>query len=381
MTQLTKAQIRTILTKYFDLKFAGSFQSIKKFQEALERKLDLKVSLRKLTEILKNNAFYQTHVTRPKKYLVRKFSSRGCGLLAHADPCYLQLPTKEIFKFLTVCDSLSKMVYGHVLKEVNPKELKMAFTALFKSPHYMSYYPVLVVDLDKSLSTLARPFFSSRHMLLRQKRGPQKLGYLEPVIRVLKKKLIQNIRRNKRKYYSEKLLKTMLKEAVDSYNDTINSSHGHRPRQVHHPFFDPYLRKVQYGDEPLVPFDRWYVEEMGRQKKVNTARPPQSKGNIKQDPNKYRVGDRVYIEYEPNSVARSYFQRRRKVMKVVRVDTRSKPYIYQVADEQDRTARGYFYGAELSYFPQNLQIQKIIRRKRGANGKMFGFAKFKDYDR
>ena len=171
MTQLTKAQIRTILTKYFDLKFAGSFQSIKKFQEALERKLDLKVSLRKLTEILKNNAFYQTHVTRPNKYLVRKFSSRGCGLIAHADPCYLQLPTKEIFKFLIVCDSLSKMVYGHVLKEVNPKELKKAFTALFKSPHYMSYYPVLVVDLDKSLSTLARPFFSSRHVLLRQKRG------------------------------------------------------------------------------------------------------------------------------------------------------------------------------------------------------------------
>ena len=120
---------------------------------------------------------------------------------------------------------------------------------------------------------------------------------------------------------------------------------------------------------------------MARQKKVSTARPPKSKGNIKQDPDKYKVGDQFYIEYEPNSVARSNFQRRWKVMKVVRDGTRSKPYIYQVADEQDRTASGYFYGAELSYYPQNLQIQKIIRRKRGANGKMLGLAKFKDYDR
>ena len=50
---------------------------------------------------------------------------------------------------------------------------------------------------------------------------------------------------------------------------------------------------------------------------------PKSKGNIDQKPDEYKVGDEVYIAYEPNSVARSYFQKRRKITKIVRVDTRS----------------------------------------------------------
>ena len=187
MAQLKKSEIRTILTKYFDLSFPGSFQSIAKFQEGLERKLKMKVSRRSLTKILKNNAFYQTHVTRPKKFLVRKFSSKGCLLVGFSDPVYLQLPTKKIFKFLIVCDSASKYVYGQILNEVNPKELKRAFTTLFKSPHHMPYFPVLVVDKDRSLGTMARPFFASRHMLLRQKRGRTHMHFLEPIIRTIKK--------------------------------------------------------------------------------------------------------------------------------------------------------------------------------------------------
>ena len=63
-------------------------------------------------KILKNNAWYQTNVTRPKKFLSRKHASQGVGLLAYADPCYIQLPNKKIWKFLIVADSCSKFVFG-----------------------------------------------------------------------------------------------------------------------------------------------------------------------------------------------------------------------------------------------------------------------------
>ena len=136
-----------------------------------------------LRRILKDNAWYQTNVTRPSAFLKRKFASRGVGLLGVADAVYLQLPNKKLFKFLIVADSASKFVYGTYLNEVNPAELKRAFMRLFKN-NKCPYFPVLVTDKDKSLGTLAKTFFAHRNMLLRQKRGKAHLMFLEPIIRV-----------------------------------------------------------------------------------------------------------------------------------------------------------------------------------------------------
>ena len=187
MSRLKKLVIRSILTHYFDLSFPASLQSIRKFHAAIQKKLNIKISERALRKILKNNAWYQTNVTRPKKFLMRKHYSQGVGLSASADPCYIQLPNKTIFKCLIVADSCSKYVFGTILPEVNPQELKRAFGRLFKE-HKMSLYPILRVDRDKSLGTLARPYFSNKKMLLRQRRSKAHMGFLEPIIRTIKKK-------------------------------------------------------------------------------------------------------------------------------------------------------------------------------------------------
>ena len=131
MSRLKKSVIRSILTHYFDLSFPASLQSIRKFHAAIQKKLNIKISERALRKILKNNAWYQTNVTRPKKFLMRKHYSQGVGLSASADPCYIQLPNKTVFKCLIVADSCSKYVFGTILPEVNPQELKRAFGRLF----------------------------------------------------------------------------------------------------------------------------------------------------------------------------------------------------------------------------------------------------------
>ena len=194
----------------------------------------------------------------------------------------------------------------------------------------------------------------------------------------MKKKLIQNLRKQPtRKHYTEKMLKKNLKDVLASVNNTITASHGKPPAKVNHPIFDPYLRRMQNPQEPLLPFDEFFTEQMRLQKLVTKPNP---KGKENYDESTYHVGDEVYIDYLPSALARSYHQKRGKTFKVSRVDTTSEPWIYELTDIMDRKAKGYFYAAELARVPP-MKIQTRIRQKKGPDGKKLVFVKFRGYDR
>ena len=67
-------------------------------------------------------------------------------------------------------------------------------------------------------------------------------------------------------------------------------------------------------------------------------------------------------------------------MYVAKVDTRQKPFIYQLRDVMDRQSSAYFYGAELMRVPP-MQIERILKKKKNLKGKPLGLAKFKNYDK
>ena len=67
---------------------------------------------------------------------------------------------------MIVADDASKFAYGTFLKQVNPKELQIAFKQLFRSG--TPYFSILRVDRDLSLGTMTK-FFADRKILLRQK--------------------------------------------------------------------------------------------------------------------------------------------------------------------------------------------------------------------
>ena len=126
------------------------------------------------------------------------------------------------------------------------------------------------------------------------------MGFLEPIIRTIKKKIIQNLRRQpERKEYPAQLMHKYLQEAIDSYNNTVNSAHKITPKEAHNIEMDPWLRKVQFPNEKLQPFDQFYIEEMARQKKANT---PDKKARKNFDEKKFRVGDKVYLDWDTNAV-------------------------------------------------------------------------------
>ena len=128
------------------------------------------------------------------------------------------------------------------------------------------------------------------------------MGFLEPIIRTIKKKLIQYLRKEPAKnVYSEKLLTKYLRQVVTSYNDTINRAHGQRPSTVNSPIYDPWLRAKQFPTMPLIPFDEFYAQELRRQK-IATTPNPKARNRMDENINNYRVGDEVYLDYLPNAV-------------------------------------------------------------------------------
>ena len=129
--------------------------------------------------------------------------------------------------------------------------------------------------------------------------------WLEPIIKTLKKKIIQHLRRQPlRKVYSSELLKKYLKEAGTSYNNTISNSHKMTPKEAHNIELDPWHRKVQFPKEKLEPFDRWYTAELKRQKKANT---PKKKAQENFDEKVFRLGDHVFIDWDQNAVGIFFF--------------------------------------------------------------------------
>ena len=65
MSRITNALKKKILTFYFDLKYPGSYQSVSKFRNALRPTSNITISEAALRKLLKDNAWYQSNVTRP----------------------------------------------------------------------------------------------------------------------------------------------------------------------------------------------------------------------------------------------------------------------------------------------------------------------------
>ena len=102
------------------------------------------------------------------------------------------------------------------------------------------------------------------------------------------------------------MLKKYLRHVVTSYNETVNRSHGQRPSVVNSPIYDPWLRAKQFPKMPLMPFDEFYAQEMRRQKIANTPN-PKGRKRMDESVNNYRVGDEVYLDFEPNAVGTYFF--------------------------------------------------------------------------
>ena len=163
--------------------------------------------------------------------------------MGFADQAFLQLPNKQLFTFLVLADAVSRKVYAQVLTVNNPNNLKKVLTNMFKTQN-CPYFPLIKLDKDKNWAVLQK-FFAERQMWMQQKHSLHHLHFLEPLIHVLKKKVIQSHRKQRqRKGYAPAFLKIKLQDAVHSFNSTISNAHKLTPNQANDPCLDPYLRAL-----------------------------------------------------------------------------------------------------------------------------------------
>ena len=274
------------------------------------------------------------------------------------------------------------MLYTTKLPSINPECLKRAFSRLFKAG--MPQFSIVRCDRDKSLNKLANTYFAKKGILLLTRRSVHHMGFLEGIIRNIKRKFIKNMREDKNpKGWTEKRLEKALADVTYSYNHTKSTAHGFTPASCNFPEFDPELRLRLYKERKIERFEDFYTEKLRLHKKANTPEKSADKPNFDESPNSFKRGDLVYIDFKKPNVGRyAYNVQRGPIYEISRVNVQSSPYLYKLSNiKTSKPLYGFYYGRELARADlSDLEIEKIIKRKTSPDKRKLLFVKFKDLD-
>ena len=376
---------KRILKNYYSLKYPGSFQGISVFRKSLKENSGIEIGYSALRRILKSSLPYQVNVVKRKKFQRRPLYSKGVTIEGYCDPIFIPYATKtgekKNFNALVVCDVHSRYLWTTPLEKVNPKYLKAAFLSLFRNG--LPYFAILRCDRDKSLNALANTFFAKRDILLLARRSLTHMGFLEGIIRNIKRKMMKSLRMTSEPW-TQRRLQVALREVTHSYNHTESSSHGMKPAECNFPEFDPVLRAKLYGNQPLEKFETLYTQTLERQKKANSPR-KSWKSKFKEGPDDFKKGDIVYINFEENRVGRKAYEvQRGKLYRIARVNVLAKPYLYKLFNmSTEKEILGWYHGHELAKGDlSDLEIERVVkeRKKKTPSGKKLIYVKYKGLD-
>ena len=382
---VTKKLAKKILKHYYTASFPGSFQGVEVFRKSLKTNADISISHRALRRVLKSSLSYQVNIKKPKKFKTRALYSKGVYQESYTDPIFIPYQDggqAKRFMALIAVDAHSRMVYSTTLTEVRPSALKAGFSRLFKNG--MPEFPIIRCDRDASLNTLARPYFSKLGILLIPRRSVHHMGFLEGIIKNLKRKFIQSMRKNEGgKRWSPTRLGNLLKDITESINQTVSSSHGFPPASVNFPEFDPVLREKLYGPVRIQRFEDMYRQQLKLRRKANTPRQPGKAPNFDERPDSFKKGDLIYIDFEQPNVGRSAYKvQRGKLYEIARVNVLASPYLYKLMDiHTKKELYGWYYGRELARADlSELEIEEVLKEKTTKDGRTLIYVKYKDHD-
>ena len=274
------------------------------------------------------------------------------------------------------------MLYCTKLSSVNPGNIKKAFSLLIKRG--MPIFPIVRCDRDKSINKLANTYFASKGILLLSRRSKHHMGFLEGIIRSLKKKFMKNLRYNKNgKKWTEKRLEKALADVVYSYNHSVSSSHGMTPASCNYPEFDPELRLRLYGERKLQRFEDFYEETLNLHRRANTPRKSSSKPNYSEKPDSFKKSDLVYIDFEPPRAGRSAYNVQHGPIHIIsRVNVQASPFLYKLKNiSTGRELHGWFYGRELASAElSDLEIERVEKQKTTKDKRKLIYVKYKGLD-
>jgi len=239
---------------------------------------------------------------------------------------------------LTIIDIYSRYVFVFALKDKTSKSVLDCFKKLKTYPKHLW--------IDKGGEFLSKDFklFCEENTInVYHTYGESKAVFIERFNRTLKNKITQYmIENNTNKYHN------VLNDIVDDYNNTIHSKTKLTPENI-------YKDGVEYESR---------VYEV-----------------LKEKP-KYKIGDYVRISRVKNTFEKGYTPNwSKEVFKIIDVDERQDPVMYQLEDLLNEKIEGKFYEPELqkTNLKDYAKVEKVLKTKT-VNGKKKYYVKFDGYD-
>lgn len=327
---------------YYDESHPASFGGIGKLQKAsrLPRKT--------VKNFLNQQWTYQFHKPTQYKFPRRRYMVRGVNEQWQADLVEMQPYSKQNQGYryiLCVIDIFSRYAYTRPLHDKTGKEVAQALSDILKSSG---------VTPKRLQTDQGREFYNKEvQQLLAQNNielfsvfSEKKAAIVERFQRTLQEKLYRVFT-----YQGNYQWVDVLPKLTDAYNHSYHRTIQTQPAQV------------SKENETKIWFSQY--------------------ANVEKNPKvKFQVGDHVRIPKEKTVFSKGYIEKwTDEIFTVHSVNTKYKPELYTLRDENDEIIQGSFYPQELQRVenPVNLyRIEKIIR-KRMKNGKQQALVKWKGY--
>ena len=337
----SEKKIKKILQKYHDLKYRGSYQGVQVFRKALAEVDGIHVSSRALRRILTDDVLYATFMSK-KHFLQSHVVSKGVGIAALSDTVFMKYgkDNEKELRFLIVQDVASRFIYTQLIPgSINKESMRKAFLKLWRNKK-MHNWSILRCDLDPTILA-NRDIFEKRNCLLLEKRGGKYLHILERTIQTLEHKLSPFLLSK-----PSSNLEKCLRNVTQSFNSTPHASHSYAPRDVNSPIFDAMIRSRDRS--PLRPFSEFLHRQLRLQKKVHEG--PLNENKLGEW-SKYKVGDRVLLNFPKTYLKRGYNYSRGPIYRIGQVLTQYKPFIFRLQHlNSNEFLKGYYNHYELGKF-------------------------------
>ena len=307
---------------YYNPKHVASFRGVKALSKASGK------SLKETSDYLKKERAYSLH--KPSRRNLKKFRKYRVpfyGYQFQADLIDVQKLSEHNngFKYiLTVVDIFSRYAWIQPLKTKHGVELVKAFEKIHEKPMYLQ------TDLGTEFYNVNFKKYLKKHNIkLFSVHSPQKAAIVERFNKTIKTRLYRYFT-----YKNTKKWIDVIQDFVDSYNDTIHSTHKFTPSEA-----------SKFKNNLVV----WQTQEKDRK----ITKP------------KFRIDDDVRISKRKATFFKGYESNwTEEIFKVHSIDRKNSPVMYVLIDYKNEVLNGKFYGLELQkvYRPAKYPIEKIYKQ-------------------
>jgi hypothetical protein len=292
---------------------------------------------------MSENIQYRKELLKPsiKKFNRREVKTFYINDIWSADIADLSNISKfnDGYKYLlTIIDIYSRYTFVFPLKDKTSKSVLNCFKTIKQYPKNLW--------IDKGGEFLSKEFKSfckEKDINIYHTYGESKAVFIERFNRTLKNRITQYmIENNTSKYINA------LDDIVDNYNNTIHSKTKLTPESIY-----------KDGQE----YENMVYEGL-------------------ENKPKYKVGDYVRISRVKKTFEKGYTPNwTKEVFKIIGVDKRQEPVMYQLEDLLSEKIEGKFYEPELqkTNLKDYAKVEKVIKTK-VVNGKKMYYVKFDGYD-